>query len=410
MKPTLQTLPNGLKLVVVPTTLSPTVVLRGQVGHNPGVQDPPGKEGIDDILDGLFSYGTTTYDRLAFQAELDKIAANVSAGSSFSLDALSKNFDRALDLLADDELRPRLPADAFEIVKKQTVGELAGEIDSPDYKARRALANALYPAGDPSRRAATPQSAGTVTLDDVKSYYAQTYRPDLTTIVVVGDVTPQRARASIERAFGGWKAQGPAPNVFPPAVPPNKPGSASVPATGRIQSEVTLAQTMPLTYRDADYPIVLLANTVLSGGFYASLLYHDVREVHGYAYTVDSSVSPGRNRSVFTVTYGSDPKNVGNAERIIVDDLTSLQRKPLPASRLTNAKALVIGSLPLRKESYEGLAGQLLTYASQDRPLDADVISARAQLAATPATVQAAFAKWIRPRDFVRIVVGPAGK
>ena len=410
VKPSLETLSNGIKLVVVPSTLSPTVVLRGEVLHNPGLQDPAGKEGIDGILDGLFSYGTTTYDRLAYQAELDKIAANASAGSSFSLDVLSKNFDRGLDLLADDELHPRLPADAFEIVKQQTVGELTGEIASPDYKAQRALSNALYPDGDPSRRAATPQSAGSVTLDDVTSYYHSTYRPDLTTIVIVGDVTPEGARASVERAFGAWKAQGPTPNVFPPAVPPNKAAQAAIPATGRIQSDVTLAEVLPLTYRDADYPAVLLANTVLSGGFYASLLYHDVREVHGYAYSVDSSLAPGRNRSLFSVTYGADPQNVGNAERIIVDDLASLQRKPLSAERLTNAKALVLGSIPLRKESYDGLAGQLLTYAGQGRPLDADVIAARAQLAATPATVQAAMAKWIRPRDFVRIVVGPAGK
>ncbi len=62
-----------------------------------------------------------------------------------------------------------------------------------------------------------------------------------------------------------------------------------IPATGRIQADVTLAQTLPLTYNDPDYPVLQLANAALSGGF-GSLLYHDVREVHGYAYTVDTSV------------------------------------------------------------------------------------------------------------------------
>ena len=408
--PVAATLPNGLKLIVVPSQTSHTTVVRGDILNNPGIQDPPGKDGVDSIVDGLFQYGTQTYDRIAFQTELDKIAANVSAGRSFSLDVLSKDFDRGVELLADDQLHPALPQSAFDIVKKQTVDTLTGTLKSPDYKRSRALAEALYPSGDPARRTATPQTAGSVTLDDAKAYYAAAFRPDLATIVVVGDVTPEHARAAIEKAFGAWTAQGPTPNVFSPAVPPNRPSHAVIPATGRIQSEVTLSETLPLSYADPDYPVLRLANEVLSGGFYASLLFHDLRELHGYVYTVGSSLSGGRHRSTFSVSYGADPKNVARAEKLVVDDLTSLQHKPLAADRLTRAKALVIGELPIAKESYDGLASQLLGYASTGRPLDEDRIEAQAQLAASPERVRAAMAKWIRPKDFVRIVVGPAGK
>ncbi|HYW53108.1 MAG TPA: pitrilysin family protein [Dongiaceae bacterium] len=410
VQPVMQTLPNGLKLIVVPSTISQTAVVRGEVLNNPGIQDPPGKEGIEQIADGLFQYGTQTYDRIAYQTELDKIAATVNAGRSFSLDVLSKDFDRGVELLADDELHPAFPEPAFDIVKKQTVGSLTGTVKSPGFKAERALVAALYPAGDPDRRTATPQSAGAVTLADVKSFYASAYRPDLTTIVVVGDVTPEHARAAIEKSFGGWTASGAAPNVFPPPVPPNKAQAASVPATGRIQAQVTLGETIPISYRHPDYPLLRLANSVLSGGFYASLLYHDLRELHGYAYSVGSSISGGKNRSRFEVTYGADPRNVARAARLVVDDLTLLQRKPLPADRLTRAKALVLGELPIAKESYEGLAGQLIAYASTGRPLDEDRRQAAAALAATPERVRAAVARWIRPKDLVRIVVGPAGK
>ena len=183
-----------------------------------------------------------------------------------------------------------------------------------------------------------------------------------------------------------------------------------IPATGRVQSQVTLAETLPLSYRDPDYPLLQLLNTVLTGGFYASLLFHDLRELHGYVYTVDSSLTAGRNRSVFSVSYGADPKNVARAARLVTDDLVALQRKPLAADRLLRAKALVIGQLPVSRESYEGLAGQLLGYASTGRPLDQDRLTAQAQLGATPERIRAAFAKWIRPADLVRVVQAPAGK
>jgi zinc protease len=410
VQPVLQTLPNGLKLIVVPSTISHSIIVRGAVQENDGIQDPPGKEGVDSVADGLFSFGTTTYDRIAYQTELDKISASVTAGHSFTLAVLSKDFDRGVELLADDELHPAFPQPAFGIVKQQTIGGLTGELKSPDYKAERAFVEAAYPAGDPARRAATPETVGTVTLDDVKSYYASAYRPDLTTVVVVGDVTPEHARAAVEKSFGAWKADGPKPNLYSPAVPPNKAAAAAIPATGRVQSEAQLREVIPISYNDPDYPVLQLANTVLSGGFYASLLYHDLRELHGYVYNVGSSLAGGRNRSTFNINYGADPKNVARAQRLVIDDLTSLQKKPLPNDRLTRAKALILGELPIRKESYDGLAQQLIAYASTDRPLDQDRVYAQAQLTATPERLRAAMAKWIRPNDFVRVIMTPAAK
>ena len=408
VKPTVQKLPNGLTLIVVQSQISPTAIVRGEIRNNPAMQAPAGKDGIDQITDGLFGYGTTTYDRLAYQAELDKIAADAGAGISFSLNVQSKNFDRGIDLLADNELHPAFPADAFTIVKSQTVGELTGAIQGPDYKMQRALANALYPVGDPARRATTPQTAGAVTLDDVKSYYQSAYRPDLATIVVVGDVTPEHARTAVERAFGAWHVTGAPPTIYDPAVPRNAPSQVVIPATGRIQADVTLAQTVPITYRDASYPVLQLANAALTGGAFGSVLYHDVREVHGYAYSVDSSFSGSHNRTMFSVNFGAYPQNAGNAERLIVNDLMALQTKALPADRLIRAKALIIGELPVRQESFDGVASQLLQYSLTERPLDQDRISARTQFAASGEAVRAALAKYLRPKAFARVVVAPA--
>ncbi len=409
VKPVVQTLANGLKLIVVQSQISPTVIVRGEIRNNPSVQVPPGKDGLDTVTDGLFEYGTTTYDRLAYQTELDKIAADVNAGIAFGLNVQSKNFDRGIDLLADNELHPLFPADAFAIVKQQTIGQLTGAVQQPDYKSQRALANALYPAGDPARRSATPQTAATITLDDVKAYYGSAFRPDLATMVVVGDVTPERARAAVDRAFGGWTATGTSTFSYDPAVPRNAPARIVIPATGRIQADVTLAQIIPLGYRDPSYPVLQLANAALSGGAFGSVLYHDVREVHGYAYSVESQFSGARNRTEFSVNYGSDPANAGRAERIIVNDLLALQKKPLAADRLIRAKALILGELPVRQESFDGVASQLLQYSLTDRPLDQDRISARTQFAASSENVRAALATYLRPNAFVRLVVAPAG-
>jgi zinc protease len=63
-------LPNGLRLIVKTDRTSPTVTVLGTVQHNEDLEAAPGKEGVGDVLDELFTYGTTSLDRLAFQSKI----------------------------------------------------------------------------------------------------------------------------------------------------------------------------------------------------------------------------------------------------------------------------------------------------------------------------------------------------
>ena len=124
-------LPNGLRLIVKMVKTSPTVTVVGNVRHEPNLETPQGKDGEADVLEDLFSYGTKTLDRLAFQKALDEIAASETAGFNFSVGILKKDFSRGVELLADNELNPALPAEAFEISKRQTAEFVKGNLKSP---------------------------------------------------------------------------------------------------------------------------------------------------------------------------------------------------------------------------------------------------------------------------------------
>ena len=266
------TLPNGLRLIVRTERITPTVTVVGNVRQDPQMEAPKGKDGVNDVLDDLFSYGTKTLDRLAFQKALDDIAANESAGFGFSLNVLKQDFSRGVQLLADNELSPALPDEAFKVIKPQTAQFLAGRMKSPGYRTGRALNTALLPPNDPALREATPETVSSLTLDDVKQYYAKTLRPDLTTIVVIGDVTPEEAKTVVEKWFGGWKAEGAKPVVDLPPVPPNKPTSTTVPDPSQLQNSVNMSETIPINRFDPDYYPLQLGNHVLGGGFYATRL------------------------------------------------------------------------------------------------------------------------------------------
>jgi zinc protease len=407
VNPAVSTLPNGIKLIVQQETISRTVSVLGRIKNNPDLEEPKGKEGVAEVLSQLFEFGTTKLDRLAFQKALDDIAAHESAGTDFSLDVLPEHFDRGVELLAENELDPALPAPAFKIVRRKTAMDVAGTLESPGFLAELALDKALYPPEDPVLRHATPASVTALTLEDVQAYEQRVFRPDLTTIVVIGNVAPGEARKAIEKYFGAWKATGPKPPTDYPPAPRNKPSTAVVPDESRVQDSVTLAEALPLTRFNPDYYALELGNHVLGGGFYATRLYRDLRENGGLVYSVGSSFSFGRTRTAYRVTYGCDPPNVTKARAIIVRDLAAMRAAPVTPRELRQAKALLLRRLPLSEASVDRIAEGLLSRSVLGLPLDEPTIAARHYLRLTAAQVKAAFSKWLRPAELVQVTQGP---
>ncbi len=401
-------LANGLRLIILPTATNGTVGVYGRVKNNPFLETPRGKEGVDSVLDGLFSYGTTSLDRLAFQRALDDIAADETAGASFSLNVLKEHFAQGVHLLADNLLRPALPPEAFKVVRTETAAALAGKLESPGWLAGRALDKGLYPRDDPALRHATPETVAALTLDDVRNYHRTVFRPDLTTIVVIGAVAPAQAKEVIEKEFGAWRAEGPRPATDLPPVPLNGPSAVSVPDKSRVQDEVTLAETIGLTRENPDYYPLQVGLHVLSGGFYATRLYRDLRERAGLVYTVEAFLHAGKTRSLFGVFYGCDPNNVTKARDLVERNLYRMQREPVSAHELRQAKTLLLRQMLLDRTSAGSIAAEFLDLVLHDLPLDEPAQAAERYRTTTAAQVRKAFARWIRPSAFVQVTRGPS--
>jgi len=409
-RPTDVTLANGLRLIVRTEKASPTVTVIGSVKHQPALQTPPGKEGAESVLGELFSYGTETRDRLKFQEALDDIAASESGGTDFSLKVLKQYFAQGVELLADNQLHPALPAEAFQVVREQTAQLVAGELTSPGYKTNRALQTALLPKGDPLLREATPQTVSALTLADVKDYYGKVFRPDMTTIAVIGDITMEEARPAIEKWFGGWKSTGAKPAVTVPAVPVNPPAAVHVPDSTQVQASVTLAEQVGINRFHPDYYALQLGDHVLGGGFYATRLYRDLRQKAGYVYNVDNSLTASETRAAYSVTYGCDAENVSKARALVEQDLAAMRTTEVTPAELQQAKALLLRQITLSESGEDAVAGGFVARALMGLPLDEPIRAAQKYYGLTAGEVRAAFEKWIRPDAFVQVVRGPAPK
>ena len=404
------TLSNGIRLIVQPESTSPTITLLGSIKTQTQLQTPKGKDGVSDVLEGLFSYGTKSLDRIAFQKALDDIAASESAGANFSLKVLKADFARGVELLADNELHPALPTDAFKIVQQQTAELTAGQLQSPAYRMDRALTKALLPPGDPLLRETTPQTVSSLYYEDVTSYYAKTFRPDLTTIVVIGDITPEEARAVVEKSFGGWQASGSKPNVVLPPVPANKSSAVNVPDPSQIQDSVELSQELEMNRFSPDYYALQLGNHVLGGGFYATRLYRDLRQNAGLVYNIDDSLEASDTRANYSIDYGCDPQNVSKARSLVEGELAAMRQYNVTSAELQQAKALLLRQIPLAESSEDALAGGIIARSRIGLPLDEPHRAAERYFNMSADEIRSAFAKYINPANFVQAVRGPAPK
>ena len=404
--PDVSVLPNGLRLIVQPEHVSHTVSVYGRVLEEADMEAPPGKEGVASLTRELFGYGTTGHDRLAFRKALDDIAAVATAGPSFSLKALTAEFGHGMQLLAENELHPAFPPAAFAVAQRQLGQSLDGLLQSPDYLAARATSRATVPAGDPTLRQATPATVAALSLEDVTAYYAAAYRPDLTTIVVVGDVSVAEARRVVAETFGAWQAHGPTPSIDLPRVPPSMPSHTQVADESSLQDSVSLVQTIPTPVDSPDRYTLTLGNTILGSGF-SSRLYSDLRVKTGYVYTVNSSLDWSRTRATYSVTFGADGQNVEKAAQLVRRDLRDMQQTPVSDGELARAKAQVLRRLPMQRASVPAIAGGYLRLVDLGLPLDLLQTAGQRYLAITAPDIQRAFAEAFRPDDLAEVVKGP---
>ena len=407
---TVHRLPNGLRYAARRETAAPTVVLSGFIRTDPQLYVPAGKDGLGAMADGMLGWGTTTYERKAYEAQLDAIAGTAKLGTTFSLQVQSKDFERGVELLADGLLHPAFTTAGFGVVKAAETQSVAISDKLPKTKADLAQRLALYPPGDPRRRDATARTVAAVTLDDVKTYYGFAYRPDETTIAVVGDVAPERASAALEKYFGGWKATGPAPTFRYPALRSSagRAQTVTVKSATNAQSEVTLKQVFRMSRADGDYVPLLLANTILSGEGTGSLLFEELRTRLGYVYSTDSDLSVDATGAEFSITYASDAKNVAPANAALIAIIKRLQAHALPAVELQRAKALLLAQRVLPLDSYTGVASDMLAGSKAGLAFTgSEKYFWDALLRTTPAQMQHALHR-IDADHFLRVIVEPA--
>ena len=299
-------LANNVRVLAVPNSETPTVTIRATFAM--GQRDEPaGKAGLTALTTSLMREATLDHTAAEFAEELERIGASVSVGSgsyqtTVTVNTLTKHLDKAMSLMMERTLKPAFTEEDFDRIKSQTIEGLLASRKTPQGLAGRAINSVLYGSTHPLSYPADglPSSVETITLEDVKAYYAAHFPAHLTGITVSASL-PQ---ADIISALEGFAALDVAEAYrVPIEAMPEIEGRTLflVNMEGAAQSSLRTGQ--PSIKYDAlgDYYKAGLANFNL-GGTFNSRINLNLREDKGYTYGARSGFNGGQEFGSFRVS------------------------------------------------------------------------------------------------------------
>ena len=405
-------LDNGIVLLVRENHASPSVVISGHLAVG-SIDEVPEQAGLAAITASALSRGTThrSFDQVYEEIESVGASFGVSAGAhhtTFGGKSLSEDLPLLLDVVADVLRHPTFPAQ--EVTKLR--GEILTDLEERDHNTRRMAALTFYELAYPAEHAYSRSVSGYIetvsrlTRDDLVDFYANGYGPQGMVLVIVGAIEAEAARAQVEAALGDWAGATYDRSPLPPAPPPAEMRRAFVPIRGKTQADIWMGNPGPRR-SDPTFMDAAVCNTVLGVFGMMGRLGDTVRNEQGLAYYAYSRVRGGIGPGPWSVVAGVDPANVDQAVDSIRAEIQRMRQEPVPPEELADSQAFLIGSLPLRLETNEGVARAIRDIERYDLGLDYIQQYAGMIQAATPGTIQAAAQQWLDPDAFNLAIAGP---
>jgi predicted Zn-dependent peptidase len=357
------TLNNGLKVLVVENHKLPRVSASLIIDNKPHAEEKPATAAL---VSSLLGTGTENMSKDDFNEEIDFLGANVNFGSeSVYASSLSKFFPRVMELMAEGALKPKFTQEEFEAEKNKQIEGLKSIDKDVGSIASRVSAALAYGANHPYGEFATVENTEKVSLEDVKAFYNNYFKPANAYLVVVGDVKTSEVKKLAEKNFGSWEAGAPKEQDLPQVANVNETQINLVDMPNAVQSELRLQNTIDLKMADEDYFPVLVANQILGGSF-GSYLNMNLREDKGYTYGARTSTGADKYASRFVAQ-----ASVRNAvtDSAIVESLKEIRRiktEPVDAEMLENAKSKFAGDFVLRLEQPSTIANYALNIKTND--------------------------------------------
>ena len=408
--PVVETLPNGLEVVVVERHTLPLVTLR-LVVRSGAECDPSNLPGTAALVNSLLTEGTEHRTQRQIAEAIDSVGGvvdnDVDWDSSFlSLGVLADHTDLAFDLVSDMIVHPGFQPAEIERQRKQTLSGLQVAQDDPAYVADTAFQQLIFAGtayGHPED--GTSEAVARISAHDLNEFHRRYYQPSNCVLAVVGDITAQDAMELARKYFSSWKNSG-EPLVAPSATP-SSPGERRVVAIDKsdaVQTEIRIGAT-GVPHDSPDFLPLTVANEIL-GGPSENRLFKALRTRQGLTYGASSDLVCRRHLGAWVAkTFTRTPETLKSAH-IALEQMQSLQDHGINRQELDTAQSYLVGHLALEFETSDNVAGKILELIQNGLPLDYWNHYAENIQALTTSQVDGAAKRYLDTDHGVMVLVG----
>ena len=420
----------GAKIALLPKKTRGEEVYLTVTLHYGNDQNLKGLETAAGFLAPLMLKGTKHLSQQEMKDELDRLKATLSPGMgggrrggggpagglgsmSFSIHTKRESLPAVLAILRQVLREPLLPADEFEVMRRERLSSLEASRTEPQTLANQALVRTLapYPPGDVRYNATTDEQIErmqNVKHEQVQALYRDFLGVATAEISIVGDFDKEPCLALLKETFAGWKPKQPYERISRPIVSLAEGTKHEIDTPDKANAVYSAGMLLPISDEHHDYPALVLGNFILGAGSLSSRLGDRVRQKEGLSYGVGSSfvASTQDERANLMLGASCQPQNVGKLETVMKEELERLLAKGVTAEEVENAKRGLLQQQQVSRSNDQALASMLSGQLFEGRTMAREDELEKKIAALTPEAVSAALKKHIDPKRLVIVTAG----
>ena len=349
-------LPNGLRLIHVPTT---SHVAYCGLSINAGSRDDlAGKAGLAHFVEHTIFKGTKHRRSWHILNRMERVGGELNAYTTKEGTALysifpCEHFERAVELISDLVANSQFPETELNKEREVVLEEIDSYRDTPMEAVYDDFEDLLFADSAMGHNIlGNEQDLNNISAADCRFYLDTQYVPENMVFFAMGNIKSDRLFRIVEKHLGPLNHKLDRASRITPIETSvfNKPINIA-----SHQAHTIVGKQLFSMHDDRRYAAFLL-NNILGGPGMNSLLNVAIREKRGYAYTVESSLSLLSDCGFFEIYFGSEEHHVAPSLRSINRTIEELATKPLSEKNLQAAKRQYLGQLLVSSENKEAMA------------------------------------------------------
>tara|TARA_B110000259_G_scaffold162716_1_gene187643 strand:+ start:2906 stop:4987 length:2082 start_codon:yes stop_codon:yes gene_type:complete len=362
-------LKNGLTILVATDTKFPVVSWSLNLNNPPAFEGD--KAGVQSLTGALLGKETQQSTKDEFAEKVDFLGASVSVTPNGGFGyCLAKYQENVFSLFAEAAFQTKFTQEELDFEKEQLIEGIKSGKNSAAAIAGNVRGAVFYGKNHAAGEIVTEETVNNVTLEDVKQFYNERFKPSNGYMLFTGDITVKEVKTLLKKYMKNWESGAVAIPEYPAFEDVSTTEINFVDVPNAVQTELAVMGVSSLKMTDKDYHASLVANYILGGAF-GSYLNMNLREKNGYTYGVRSSLGTARwYNSSFGVTTKVRNTVTDSAVVEILKEIKRIKAEPVDIDLLVNAKAKFLGNFILQSEDKTVAARRALSIKTNKLPED----------------------------------------